>query len=49
MSEEKKLSCIDCAIVNCIRMESKFPDFCPSTQTFTYQDINAIKNFFPED
>lgn len=25
---EKKLSCIDCAVKNCDKMDKKFPDFC---------------------
>lgn len=26
MSTEKKLSCIDCAVANCNRMDNEFPD-----------------------
>lgn len=29
--DEKKLSCIDCAVVNCNMQDSRYPDFCMTT------------------
>lgn len=30
MSEKRNLSCADCAVVNCIKEQGRFPDFCLS-------------------
>lgn len=29
--EERKMSCIDCAVVNCNKMDKRYPDFCLTT------------------
>ncbi|WKY45675.1 DUF1847 domain-containing protein [Eubacteriaceae bacterium ES2] len=49
MSKEKELSCIDCAVVNCIKRESKFPDFCPTIQTVAENDLTSVKKIYRED
>ena len=49
MKEQKTLSCIDCAVVNCNHMDKEFPEFCLTTQTVTEDDINYVKERYAEE
>ena len=41
--EKKEMSCIDCAVTNCNRMDKKYPDFCLTTHMDEEVLENAMK------
>lgn len=49
MTEKKVLSCIDCAVVHCNKMDKAFPDFCLTTQTVTEEDKEEVKKLYAEE
>ena len=44
MDKNIKRSCIDCAVINCDRMEKMYPDFCPTVamDEKTIEDVTAL-------
>lgn len=49
MSEKKKMSCIDCGVVNCNLMEKEFPEFCLTTGTVTEEDLAYVREKYSEE
>ncbi|ADY55720.1 protein of unknown function DUF1847 [Syntrophobotulus glycolicus DSM 8271] len=46
--ETKSLSCSECGVVNCYRMEKKFPEFCLTTNT-DHKLIQETKELYQKD
>lgn len=49
MSEKKKMSCIDCGVVNCNLMEKEFPEFCLTTGAVTEEDLAYVREKYSEE
>lgn len=49
MAEKKVLSCIDCAVANCNKMDKAFPDFCLTTETVSEEDKEEVKKLYAEE
>ncbi len=41
-----EMSCIDCAITNCIAMDKKFPDFCPTINKVEEKDKQEVLELY---
>jgi len=44
-TSKKCLSCADCAVMNCARRDSKYPEFCP-TAALTEEEIDEITKLY---
>ena len=49
MAEKRELSCIDCAVVHCNKMDKAFPDFCLTTQVVTEEMKDEVKQLYQEE
>ena len=44
----KEYSCTDCAVINCQRQDTEYPEFCP-TGKLTNEEIKKIEKLYNED
>lgn len=49
MAEKRELSCIDCAVVHCNKMDKAFPDFCLTTKVVTEEMKEEVKALYQEE
>lgn len=49
MDKKKTMSCVDCAVTNCIEMQGKFPEFCLSAQFKTEEYKEEVKKLYNQD
>jgi uncharacterized metal-binding protein len=47
MDEKRNLSCVQCGIFNCTRLENTFPDFCLTTENLC--EAEATRKIYQED
>ena len=46
MEKEKVLrSCADCGVMNCLNRNSKYPEFCPTTE-LTEEEIEQVVSLY---
>lgn len=49
MDDRSVLSCIDCGVVNCNKMDKEFPEFCLTTGTVTEEDLAYAREKYAEE
>ena len=45
--KKEDMSCIDCAVKNCNKMDKTYPDFCLTTHTVSYTHLDVYKRQHP--